>query len=727
MKLPELKNKFRNKYSIRIVSGVLVVAMAGTMMYGASRTGNTATVTATSTVVENETNLTEDDEKELTEALKSSVKLNEVEIGKEETVYVIADNTGNATETIVSDHLINSENKKVLEDQSTLTDIENVKGDETFEQSGNKVTWQADGNDIFYQGTVTEKTPVTEKITYYLDGKEMKPEEIAGKSGKVTIRFDYENHEKVEKEVNGEKTEVCVPFVAVSGMILDDSFSNVEVTNGKVVADGNNNLVIGYTLPGLKDSLQVEDSDFDTEINIPEYFEMSADVENFSMDMTMTVVMNATNFVSTEGEGDLSSLDEVLDTLTDATSQLEDGSGELAEGLDTLKSSLGEFAEGITSLQDGIRSYTDGAKQVADGIGTLKSSTPALSDGIATLNSSAKSISDGIGTLNATLSAGMTAEEEAAYKNQAAATVAAQFAEGTDTYNYIYNQAVQGFQTAMSGNVETIYNGLCASELYTSLYNAAYESTLTAQFEANAGAMGITDVNTLTKAEYDTYRAQFEAGYGSTIAASVDAAVKEKIHGMAESMVGQISSQGADTTAKTVVGACKSAAESAAGEAVVTGINTTKATIAAKINETQSNGYSLVSGAAALAEGTNQLAQKVPELLKGVDELNTGASTLVSNNEALNDGAAKLNDATDQITDGVGKLNDGAHALADGVVTFNEEGINEIVNAYEGDAEPLINRIQAVLEAGSDYQTFTAISDDINGSVKFIYKTAPVK
>lgn len=71
--------------------------------------------------------------------------------------------------------------KDTLEDASTLKDIENVKGDETFTQSGNKVTWQADGNDIFYQGTSESELPVTQKLTYYLDGKEVTPEELAWK------------------------------------------------------------------------------------------------------------------------------------------------------------------------------------------------------------------------------------------------------------------------------------------------------------------------------------------------------------------------------------------------------------------------------------------------------------------------------------------------------------------------------------------------------------------
>lgn len=179
-----------------------------------------------------------DAESKLKDALDDSIKFSEKEIGKEETVYVLADSTGKERKVIVSDHLINDENKDTIEDASTLKDIENVKGDETFKQDGSKLTWQADGNDIYYQGTSTKETPVSQTITYSLDGKEVKPEELAGKSGKVTIRFDYTNNETVKTKIDGKEEEIYVPFAAISGMVLDDSFSNVKVTNGKVISDG---------------------------------------------------------------------------------------------------------------------------------------------------------------------------------------------------------------------------------------------------------------------------------------------------------------------------------------------------------------------------------------------------------------------------------------------------------------------------------------------------------
>lgn len=433
MKLPELKSKFKNRYAIRIIAGVLVVTLVatGSSVYSvnAAKAGSAATETVEETEVSEETEDTEDAGSSLKDLLDNGSRVSGKEIGKEETVYVIADNTGKEQKIIVSDHLINNDDKDTLEDASTLKDIENVKGDETFTQSGNKVTWQADGNDIFYQGTSESELPVTQKLTYYLDGKEVTPEELAGKSGEVTIRFDYTNNQKVTAKIDGKDEDIYVPFMAVSGMILGDEFSDIEVENGKVISDGSNNVVVGYALPGLKESLNVKESDFDEDVTIPDYVEMKAKVENFKLDTTMTVVMNATNFISADSDNDTSKLDEVFDTLTDAMDQLTDGSAELADGVDTLKSKMGDFKDGVGTLQSGVHAYTDGAGKIASGITQLSDSIPTLSNGVGTLNSSAATIADGVELLDNTLKTSFTDQEKAAMQTQASSAVDAQ-AEG---------------------------------------------------------------------------------------------------------------------------------------------------------------------------------------------------------------------------------------------------------------------------------------------------------
>ena len=847
MKLPELKKRFTRKYVIRIIAGVLVVGMVGTGVSTANvfaaKTAQESTESTESTEKDSEKD-DSDAESKLKDALDDSIKFSEKEIGKEETVYVLADSTGKERKVIVSDHLINDENKDTIEDASTLKDIENVKGDETFKQDGSKLTWQADGNDIYYQGTSTKETPVSQTITYSLDGKEVKPEELAGKSGKVTIRFDYTNNETVKTKIDGKEEEIYVPFAAISGMVLDDSFSNVKVTNGKVISDGKNNIVVGYALPGLKESLDVDDSDFDGDVSIPDYVEVTADVENFSLSTTMTVVMNATNFISKDGDADLSEVDDMLDTLTDATDQLKDGSGELADGVDTLKSKMGEFKDGVGTLKNGIKDYTDGASTLSTGIGTLKSgvdtlagSVPTLISGVGTLKDGsasaakgASSLKDGAGTLKKgakdvstganTLSKGAsdlstgantlsTGVNDLSTGADTLSTGASDLSTGADTLAagasslntgvQTLAKGVKDLNTAVNGGETTLAGGASAVSAGVDTFvgklgdMATTLQTKKDQINANLQANGTSIENaqatidslksaqsnlmngiSMYSADPTTATAIFtqvgQALGGVSInsvndAMTVAVSLSDKIAtiGQAQGAVSAIdeaASQISDPTTQAQLTALQTGAKQVAdGAAQASGAIST---MAGKMDDLTSGSGQVAQGASDLATGAGQvadgattlhkgasdlsdglntldggigqlkekagsLATGAEQLKSGTDQLASGASTLVSNNDKLNDGAGTLSDGTSAIIDGVGELSDGAHKLADGITEFSEEGIDEIINSYNGDIEPLVDRIQAVLDAGADYQTYTDIADGVNGSVKFIIKTDAVK
>ena len=433
MKLPELKEKLKSKYIVRVVAGVLTIALVGTGI-GATAVFAEKNSTAVTAEADSTTGSSKDAD-DIADKLMDSVSLKDNDADKDESVYLISDANGNVNKTIVVDHLKNKDKKDTLEDASNLSDIENVKGKEKFTQSGDKLTWQAGGKDIYYQGTATEEPPVTQKVTYYLDGKEISPEDLAGKSGKVKIRFDYTNTTSYTETVNGEKQTVSVPFAAITGLVLGDGFENIEVTNGKAEVSDSSSVVLGYALPGLKDSLGIKDKDLDGDVNIPEYMEMTADVENFSMPAAMTFVVNASDYVSTDGI-DTSDIDDMINDLKDASTQLQDGSKTLAEGTDTLsdglstlQSKLGTFASGVGTLKSGLKTYTDGVSTLSGGLNKLNSNVPTLSNGITTLNSSAKSLNDGVALLNATVSAKFTDSEKKTLLDQVHSTLESQKSE----------------------------------------------------------------------------------------------------------------------------------------------------------------------------------------------------------------------------------------------------------------------------------------------------------
>lgn len=834
MKLAELKNKFKNKYAIRIIAGVLTVAVLGSSVGAYNVYAAKTTKAETKTEVSSETEEKDDIEDDLEKMLSKQGKIEEKDVIKDETVYIFADETGKANKTIVSEWLKNPESKDMLEDNSDLKDIANVKGMETFEQNGNVLTWKADGKDIYYQGTTKKEAPVTEEITYYLNDKEISPKDLAGKSGKVKIRFNYTNNEKKMVKVNGKNEEVYVPFVVVSGMMLDDNFRNISVENGKVISNGSGNMVVGVALPGIKESLKVKESDFSEDVSIPEYVEVTADVEDFSLGMTMSIVTSSSD-LSVDGALDMSDLDEKIDDLTDAVAQLEDGSGELADGLDTLDKNLGDFSDGMNTLQSGITAYTNGAKELADGIGSLKDSSSALIGGVSELKTSVNTLNDGVKKLDDAVNTAMTDKEKGAAaaqaKTAAEAAVEAQFTDDKNpqSYNNIKAQAESTFADGITASKETVKTqvvqqaqeaiGAQADAIAAAAAQSAQEAAgaqadalvnqkvqeigtkvqetvgsinieasmpqeqkdeimkicigaATAQIQAQSPGVDITtnpnpDIQKQIKAVADAIYSKLingiNAGVKQQVGATVEGMVgglsdelKNTVTGMAGQVAGetakQVSSQvagqvagsvassvvdGVAAQAKGTVGeavagaakqAAKTAAGQAAGQAAVQGAESAKQQIAKNIEKKdEKSGHSLVSGMNTLNKAVGGMNDKMPTLADGINKLYDGSKTLASKNDELNNGMTKLVDGKNSVIDGVGKLAEGSHKLADGIVEFNEEGIEKLVNSYNGDVKDLVDRIQAVMDAGSEYESFGGKSDDVTGSVKFIMKTDAVK
>lgn len=327
----------------------------------------------------------------LSEALGQQIVSHSAESGKEETVYVIAGSDGSTRSVIVSNQLKNAEGAQTLEDETTLTNIENVKGTQSYtEGSGNALTWQAGGSDIYYQGTTDAELPVGLRVTYYLDGEEISPENLAGKSGHVVIRFDYENRAVQTAVIGGEETDVYVPFAVLSGAVLPlEHFSNVSVSNGKVLSEGNNAIVVGFAFPGLSENLSISEETKETLAGngvdaekldgSADYLEIEADAVNFELEMTLSMILpNLFSDIDLGADIDLSNVSEQLDTLeesmtllSDSSRQLVEGSSELAAGAEELADGAAGAKEGAYALAAGTQQLTDGSKAVAGGISQL--------------------------------------------------------------------------------------------------------------------------------------------------------------------------------------------------------------------------------------------------------------------------------------------------------------------------------------------------------------------
>ena len=823
MKLPELKRRFKNKYVIRIAAGVLTIAVAGgsagVYTVNAAKTSTKAETTQESTDKKDKKD-NKDDEEDLKEVLSSKIsKAADEEVGKEETVYVVADNSGKAKDVIVSDWLKNPDGNETIEDVSDLKDIKNVKGKEKFEEKDGKITWKAKGKDIYYQGKTDKELPVKQSISYYLDGEKMDPDEIAGKSGKVTIRFDYKNNQKTTTTVDGKKYSVYVPFTIMTGMILDDSFTNVEVKNGKVISDGDKNMVVGVAMPGLKDSLKVTSSDFSEDIDIPEYVEVTADVKDFSMDMTMSVMLSGiTSSDNVEDFVDLSDLDDAIDTLSDSSSQLADGTKELREGLEQLRSKV-----------------------------------PALADGANTLNSSTESLRNGVSSLDATLNTAMTEEEKAAASKQASETVDAQAdsikKQAADTVASQKESIEKQASATVDAQAEAIKkqaaDTVAAQQAEIAKQAEALVTAQEADIKSQADQLVDAEAGNIQKLAAAAVKAEFDAGQRQAIAnqakatttSTVSTALKgnaqllpilkagikanvaaaggsisdEDATAQAYQLIDAMAAQIGEGAAPNVAAACENAATQAAQKAAVTGAKqgaekgavagakqgaskgavagaTLAAQQAAVTGAKQGAAAGAVSGATAAAQqaavtgaksgaaagavsgataaaqqaaitgaksgaaqgavtGATEAAQTAAlsgaksgaaqgaiagaesakkTVAAGIEAVQSNGYSLVTGMDALKNGTQALADQVPALTDGVGKLADGSVTLNEGMVKFDEEGIQKLADTYNGDVKGMLNKVVAVMQAGSDYQSFSDISEDTLGEVKFIIRTEGV-
>ena len=660
---------------------------------------------------------------------------------KDETVYVKVDDAGNQKDVTVSDQLKNISSLGTIDDVSDLKDIKNVKGDETFSENNGRLVWQGDKKDICYQGTTTKKIPVGMKVTYELDGKKVSADDLEGKSGHLKIHYEYQN----TSADSGKYT----PFLMATGLLMDgEKFSNVTVDNGKVISDGDRDIVIGMGLPQLKEQLTSVSRKVD-DLDIPDSFTVEADVTDYEKVEAVTV---ATNEVFNEvGTDKFDSLDELKDSMTelqDASNKLVDGSGQLKDGLDTLLSSSGTLVSGIDQLASGGNTLAGGTGSLVSGAntlnaglqtasskvsGTLLPGVKALDIGVSQMQSELAAedalpkLTTGVATLDAALNTGNAAKGQpslvAAAKSvndgvQAAATGASGLKVGVDyigTSVSSLNDVVSGVASKTGGLVQA------ANAAYSTLGNVAKESEQ--EVEISSEKVDVTNViGTATGMATGTATGNAEISYegaeknadainsletalgsvdpGSDAAKAINAAIaslKEK-----QTVSGKVTINEA-----TMENAKIDNATMASGKATV---NTTVKVVNPDVKATLAYLKGIKDGVTDIddAFNKNDIAHGGYNLVGNMDALNTAVNkgtdeqhpSVVATAGAVNAGLQKLVAGTPALVDGINRVAAGATEL------------NEGVNGKDG----LVNQVNSgVLQLKSGTAQLLAGVDGTNG------------
>ncbi|MGN0394298.1 MAG: hypothetical protein ACI4EF_02950 [Coprococcus sp.] len=659
---------------------------------------------------------TESSEAEQLEAALTSEITNDnaEDADKEETVYVMSDASGNVENITVSNWLKNVTGEDSINDYTKLSDIENVKGYEQYvENDDGSITWQSNGSDIYYQGTSSEALPVDVKVSYKLDGKTIAPEELAGKSGRVTIRFDYTNNTSSKVNVGNEDKNVITPFVMMSGTVLPvDKFSNIQVENGKVLSEGSNAIVVGYAVPGLKQCLMdgVDDKDMSDAIDgidVPEYVEITADVENFSLAMTMTVGL--TDMLSSDKkdidiDSDLSDVKNDINTLGSSADQLVDGTETLMNGLETLKDGTyslrtgadklltgadsldtytGELADGTLQLYNavnntlvpGIYSLKNGSyKLMTDGGKPLKKGAADVRDGVNSVYAGEKQLNDGVDKLIAgyagdkentgavkgasNLASGSTTLKDGAklvYDGASALNIgAAQVSTGVDKLIDVMNT----MPATISDSLMEKANEALTSNGFSSLEAGGLNQVLTKMEQlktaiAQMASSGLdnnvsvtataTDV-TDTSAVFDSYMTQYAA--------------LAQLYGSVSTL------QSAATELSAGIQLQLDAMEGENGD--ITKLQTGAKTVAEKSKDLKDGAKQVYDGASALSDGATTLSTGINALYKGSKDVSKGLGELMTGTKTLKKGANTLADGAGSVADKMKELYNGTVTLAKG-------------------------------------------------------------
>lgn len=627
-------------------------------------------------------------------------------ISKQESVYVNAGADGSVSKITVADWLQGSDAASgTISDSSTLQNITNVKGDETFTQNGEAVDWSGAGKDIYYQGESSQELPVDLHITYKLDGKEMTAQEMLGKSGKVEIHVSYTNKSKQTKVIDGEETTIYTPFVMVTGMILSsDHFEHIEVDNGRVVNDGDKNIVVGIGVPGIAESL---DLDEDASDEIPEEFTVTADTTDFSMGNTFTYgSASFLNELDLDDVEELDDLEEKLSDLTDATGELVDGSDELSENMDLFSDKMGDMKDAVKTFRK------DGVNKLAGGITTLAKGTPALVKGVNDYTSGVKSFAEGT-----------TAYVDGAGK----------ITKGcTQLYNSVKDlpSQMKTFDTGLKTYTGSV-DQMGAESNVTSLKNGA-----------KAVSDGVTTINTKLaelESSYATTDALIKQLEDSGADAATVAALKTVLQQQKAGIQALKESTGKESTLKKGADSVSSgvntvmdglhtlSSKSSQLTGVTAQLNTSLPTLVSSVKTLKEGGETLAKNNSTLKKSSKKLVTGGKTLKKSVKKVNSGVKSLNKGGKSLKKAANQLSSGVSQLDTASGKLSDGSQTLAEGMSEFNEEGIEKLNSVYEDDFKGFLDRLKEICNAGKAYKSFSGLHDSMDGEVKFIIETEAVE
>lgn len=661
---------------------------------------------------------------------------------KEEVVYVMTDASGK----IDSVNVVNIFGKGDVTDHGDYSSVKMLTSTDEIKQDGDKITFSTDDEKVYYQGTLENaQIPWNIAISYTLDGKEISPEELAGKSGALKIHVSVTENTKCTSDFYDN-------YALQAAFTLDTALCKNIVAEGATLANVGSDKQISYTvLPGkgLDADITADVTDFEMDaaaINGVK-LDLAIDVDDEELMDKVTEIQDAVSDLNdgakelkdgtaelSDGSSDLNdganSLYDGANSLSDGAASLYDGAGSLKEGIDSLNSGAGNLNSGISQLNDGIKTVQDGlnalngksgtlkdgSKQVYDALKTIQASLSTVSvttDQLQTLTSSSSAIKQGIRDAYAGADSLQKASTYAAYeavvnqKLQAyGMTIASLQEENANTIASLDSQ-IKGLESQITGQQDT---DAAIQTQITTLNNI--KALLTADSSVISGTQAYFDGYTDADGEHPGLKqgsASLASGLSTlnTQYAQFDAGITElsnQLSGLAVNM----------TTLKTGIDQLVSQ----------------YGTLDAGINDYTDGVAQIVAGYSKLVDGASNLSTGSKALVSGASQLSSGSAELVNGSRTLSDGSKELLDGSSDLKKGTSELYDGVQSLYDGTVTLND-GTQEFYDKTNDMDTQVQDQIDEMIDSlsGSDTETVSFVSDKNTNvdSVQFVIKTAAIE
>ena len=660
---------------------------------------------------------------------------------KHERVYAVTNADGDALTVIDNVRLENGDALTEIDDRTLLTALENVGGTEKFTQSGETVTWKANGNSIIYQGTSDKALNVTPVVRMTLDGKEVTAADVKNASGELVMTVSY----RAES-----------PFLAVTVMPLTDDVTSVTVDNGAVLTDGAHSFLMGFGVPGA-----------DADLELPDSFTMTAHVDHADLNWMMTIATAQPVKVLTDVLSDhAADAHTLVSDLTAGLNALADGSEipESNEDIHELLTALNMLFDGAAQLKDGSITLLDGVKTLKDGLDTLSSNSTALNNGAAQLfaavldTANTQLAAAGLDALSievptltvsnyATVLDDLIAQLDPAVIDKTIEALAkAQVREAVmaqeDKVREAVTEVVRGqVRDAVAAQEETIRAGV------TQAVQAQVLEGVLAQAGLNMTAQQYQDAVAAGQVP-DAQQKQISAAVDQMMAsddikAKIEAAVTEQENQLvAQNMASDdikakiesaVTEQENQLIAQNMASDdIKAKIESAVAEQEENLVeeNFASADVQAKLEAAVTEQIDkLVEENYASEDVQNTVAEKKATIAAAVDSLKrlkeqlASVETFVNGLKAYTDGVAQAGNGASQLYDGANTLSGGMTELSDGLAELKAKLTEEGLDLLSGDVQKVLDLFDNLESQMANAPSFDLVADGMEHDMLLIIRT----